>query len=366
MVVPATTSDTAAAVPTTTHVVQFNPAAQLPIKMQGNLNFATWKAQLVMLLNGHKLLRHLTGAKSAPSTIITQTDMRSVENLIKASKTVATYLQEIRSINDALKVAGSPVGDDKLAVKILSGLGHKYREITAAIRAHDTVLIAQRTNFQSQHQKNNRRFSNQSSKPQVPRQAYPGNQQNGRQPRQAVKCQLCQKIGHTTNVCRSKSHNHFEAKVNFVSNHHPDTNPWILDSGATHHVTADSDNLKKYTGNEEVSMGDGKTIPITHTGLTQIKASNSNFMLSNTLCAPAIKKNLISVAKFCTDNLTSIEFFPHSFLVKDLKTRSILVQGWNKHGLYEWPRGIIFHLPPTSPPPKSPVNCGTVAWVILI
>ncbi|KAH0715047.1 hypothetical protein KY284_007952 [Solanum tuberosum] len=74
MVVPATTSDSAVAVPTTTHVVQFNPAAQLPIKLQGSLNFDTWKAQLVMLLNGHKLLAHLTGAKSTPPTTITQTD----------------------------------------------------------------------------------------------------------------------------------------------------------------------------------------------------------------------------------------------------------------------------------------------------
>ena len=46
------------AVSTTTHVVQFNPVAQLPIKLQGNLNFSTWKTQLVMLLNGHQLMGH--------------------------------------------------------------------------------------------------------------------------------------------------------------------------------------------------------------------------------------------------------------------------------------------------------------------
>ncbi|XP_015165514.1 uncharacterized protein [Solanum tuberosum] len=249
MAIPTTTSDSAAAVPTTTHVVQFNPATQLPIKLQ----------------------------------------------------------------------AGSPVADDELVVKILSDLGHEYHEITAAIRARDTALsfeeffqkltdrelflkhqdidrlssiitaaVAQRTNFQPQHHKNNRRFPKQSSRPQAPQQEVPGNQQNGRLPRQAVQCQLCQKIGHTADVCRSKSHNHFEAKVNFVSNHHSDANPWILVSGETHHVTTESDNLEEYTG--EVSMGDGKTIPIAHTSFTQIKASNSNFMLSNTLCAPAIKK----------------------------------------------------------------------------
>lgn len=154
-----------------------------------------------------------------------------------------------------------------------------YREITIAIRAHDTTLIfeelfekltnhvlflkhqdfnksysiittttaAQSTNFRPRHQKNNHRFPNQSSKPQAPRQAVPRNQENRRQPRQAVKCQLCPKIGHTTDVCRLKSHNHFEVEVNFVSNHHPDANPWILDSGSTHRVTTDSDFLEEYT-----------------------------------------------------------------------------------------------------------------------
>ena len=54
---------------TTTHAVQFNPVVQVPIKLQGNLNFVTWKAQLVMLLKGYKII-----AKSAPITTITQTD----------------------------------------------------------------------------------------------------------------------------------------------------------------------------------------------------------------------------------------------------------------------------------------------------
>ena len=52
----------------------------------------------------------------------------------KASKTVATYLQEIRSIGDAFEVAGPSVVDDEIAIKILSVQGHEYREIIASIR----------------------------------------------------------------------------------------------------------------------------------------------------------------------------------------------------------------------------------------
>ena len=89
-------------------------------------------------------------------------------------------------------------------------------------------------------------------------------------------------------------------------------------------------------------MGDGKTIPISHISSTQLCSLNYNFQLSNDLCAPAIKRNLILVSQFCHDNLTSIEFFPSKFFVKDLNTGAPLVCGWNKDGLYEWPSGTAF------------------------
>ncbi|KAF3671321.1 putative U-box domain-containing protein 9-like [Capsicum annuum] len=420
------------AVSTTTHVVQFNPVAQLPIKVQGNLNFSTWKTQLVMLLNGHQLMGHLDGTTIAPSPTITQSDLTipnpsyqiwfsqdqliqqammtsvdptiaptvaatpsankaweflhtayankshirifslrdQLQNTKKTSKTIAEYLQEVRSLSDALKVAGLPVNDDKLVVKILSGLGPEYREISAVIRARDsplsfeelfhkltdhvlflkhqdlekpsmiTTVVAQKSNTPPQFNRNNPHFNNQPWKPSQSLQWNSNNQQsnsnnlqNRQQAKQSVKCQLCHKFGHTTNVCRSKSHNHFEAKANFASEEQSSGNSWVLDSGETHHVTVKPHNLEEYTGTEEISMGDGKIIPITHTGSTRIQASKSAFKFADTLCAPLIKKNLISVAKFCQDNLTSIEFFPYTFVVKDLHTLKPLVQGRNKNGL---------------------------------
>ena len=88
--------------------------------------------------------------------------------------------------------------------------------------------------------------------------------------RQLVRCQLCQKFGHTADVCHCESHNHFESKANFASNLQSTDNSWVLDFGSTHHVMVEPHNLKEYKGNEGISMGEGKTIPITHTDLTQI------------------------------------------------------------------------------------------------
>ena len=49
-----------------------------------------------------------------------------------------------------------------------------------------------------------------------------------------------------------------------------DSNTWLLDSGASHHVTNDLANLSihtPYDGTEELIVGDGKSISIAHTGL---------------------------------------------------------------------------------------------------
>ncbi|WMV54210.1 hypothetical protein MTR67_047595 [Solanum verrucosum] len=84
------------------------------------------------------------------------------------------------------------------------------------------------------------------------------------QPHRPV-CQLCGRIGHTANLCRSCSHNHLEAKAHYASM------PWIVDSGASHHVTTDSQQLDSsddYNGTEQITMGNCNKIPVTHTVYT--------------------------------------------------------------------------------------------------
>ena len=51
---------------------------------------------------------------------------------------------------------------------------------------------------------------------------------------------------------------------------------------------------------------------------------------------PKIKRNLISISQFYKNNNISIEFFPDSFLVKDLSMGAHLVQGLNRGNTNEW------------------------------
>ncbi|KAH0778869.1 hypothetical protein KY290_005296 [Solanum tuberosum] len=272
-------ADSSSTVSATTHVVQFNRVAQLPLKLQApsptiiqnnltvpNPNYQIWFSQ-------DQLIQQAMMASVDPTiapTIAASTSANKAWELHHTTYANKNYLQEVCSLSDALKVVGSPVNDDELIVKILSGLGPEYREISAAIRARDssmsfeelfhkltyhelslkhqdlekpssmiTVVVVQKSNTPPQFNRNNSHFNNQ------------------RQFKQSVKCQLCQKFGHTADVCRSKLHNHFEAKVNFASGLQSSGNSWVLDSGAIHHVTTEPHNLEEYIGTEEISMGDG-------------------------------------------------------------------------------------------------------------
>lgn len=128
----------------------------------------------------------------------------------------------------------------------------------------------------------------------------------GRYADNSVRYQLCNRQGHTGNVCRSQSYNHLEAKANFLSDNQAAESQWIVDSDVTHHVTTETTNLEEYNGTKGIAMGDGKRISITHHGSTKLIASNNAFRLTDTLCTCY---EILSVSKFCQDNLTSIKFF---------------------------------------------------------
>lgn len=169
------------------------------------------------------------------------------------------------------------------------------------------------------------------------------------------KCQLCGVFGHSARRCTqlqtmSYSQSNMlpqtplpmpwqpRANLGAVSQYNP--NQWILDSGATHHLTSDLNNLaldQPYNGGEEVSIADGSGFPITHMGSASLPTSSKNLILNDILCVPHVNKNLLSVYRLCNANPVSVAFFPSHFQVMDLKTGVQLLQGQARDELYEWP-----------------------------
>ena len=121
------------------------------------------------------------------------------------------------------------------------------------------------------------------------------------------------------------------------TNQAPSTTTWFSDTGATDHFTPDLINLNNpmdYQGSDQVSIGNGTGLPITHIGHSQLKASSHIFNLRKILCVPSMKTNLLSVNKFCHDNACSFYFDANIFSIQDIFSGRTLYKGSSKDGLY--------------------------------
>lgn len=115
-------------------------------------------------------------------------------------------------------------------------------------------------------------------------------------------------------------------------------NPWFLDSGTAHHFTPDLsalDNLMPFLGDDQVMVGNGKSIDISHFGNFMINSPIKPIKLDRVFHTPAISKQLPSVSKLCHDSKAFVEFYPTFFLVKDLSSRKTLLQGHLEDGLHK-------------------------------
>lgn len=123
----------------------------------------------------------------------------------------------------------------------------------------------------------------------------------------------------------------------------------MLDTGSSHHVISDLCNLglhSHYDGPDEVTIGDGSGLPITHVGSTQLPTSTSAFILNQVLYVPKARHNLISISKFCQNNNVYVEFRPFSFCLKDLTMGATLMHGQSSGDPYTL-QPTPKHSPPT-------------------
>lgn len=121
---------------------------------------------------------------------------------------------------------------------------------------------------------------------------------------------------------------------------HSPHSSWLLDSGASQHISTDLQNLSmdsEYDGTDEIAVGNGHKLPITHTGITALFSPSTTFLLRDVLCVSKMTCNLLSISQLCKINHVSVEFLPTGFLVKDLRTGTVLLQGPFKGATYEWP-----------------------------
>jgi len=316
--------------------------------------------------------------------------------LTKGTLSITDFLQLVKAIADELVVLGAPVDNEDLTDKILKELGDDYRELVRAVQARENAISFDELHekllmFEASLQETNKlvncfpptthptnrtsgRYPFTNVGHSTPKNSegnwhsfvdqqhrYPGQNQfvashnttnsNRPPPRLYLSySQICGLQGHTAKKCpsfrlvplnndQSYSPTLWQPQANLAVTNPPNRSPWLLDSGASYHITSDLQNLAHhlpYVDTDDVMIRDIKGLRIRHLGSTKLHSSTHSFNLHNILCVPDIKCNLLYVYQFCVDNNVSIEFLPWCFLVKDLLTGEIHAKGKIKEGVYDW------------------------------
>lgn len=112
---------------------------------------------------------------------------------------------------------------------------------------------------------------------------------------------------------------------------------WYPDSAATAHITNNGSQLhssEPYLGNDQIIVGNGDYLPITHVGSVALQIPQGTLPLNDVLVCPAITKSLLSVSKITTDYPCEVIFEDVSVFIKDKVTKQVLTQGRRHKDLY--------------------------------
>jgi histone deacetylase 1/2 len=110
-----------------------------------------------------------------------------------------------------------------------------------------------------------------------------------------------------------------------------------MDTGASDHITGELEKLtmrEKYHGGDQVHTASGSGMEIKHIGHGVLNFPTSRLHLKNILHVPSASKDLLSVHRLANDNNVFFEFHPKHYCVKDQETRTTLLTGPCKNGLY--------------------------------
>ena len=110
-------------------------------------------------------------------------------------------------------------------------------------------------------------------------------------------------------------------------------NTWIIDSGATEHITCDSRQVPslKTSAHTEVNVANCNVIPVIGEGIVSL---TDTIKLDIVLMVPFLNYNLLSVAQITLTLHCLVIFWPYFCVFKDIWTRKTIGYGIRRGKLY--------------------------------
>ena len=305
---------------------------------------------------------------------------RKLQGMSKNQKPMSEYLSEVKSVCDQLDSIGCPLTEQEKIYGALSGLGKEYESISTVIEhsmesvtelcfedavfklvtfddklkaytqaTEPTPHLAFHTGrgyasrgrgYYSNRGNRGRGSGSYSTRGRGFHQQFPGSNSNSR-----PTCQICGRYGHSAARCYNRFDQEYqspEAQHNALttarmSDHQYTGQEWFPDSGASAHITNNGSQLQSsepYLGTDQVIVGNGVFLPITHVGSIPLHTNKGILPLNDVLVCPDITKSLLSVSKLTSDYPCEFTFDDASVLIKDKVTKQVITQGQRRKDLY--------------------------------
>ena len=270
--------------------------------------------------NARKLLlrKELTQLKKGPAEPITK------------------YVARAKEIQSQLRAAGHTVADQDLAFSVLAGLPASYNTISTVLTNSDRELKIDEILPKLQQQEQMMQPESDAEAALIAKRrgsfgkkatSHFGYNKPMEKQNETRKCAYCKRVGHLIANCwqrkrdEAKSGSSAQLKTNgqlgaialsagYCTNGisgmaetsvlaaTDSTYRWVLDSGASRHITADQSillNARRITEPITITFGNGEASTATHVGDVMLRTSASAFLLKDVLHVPSASENLLSV-----------------------------------------------------------------------
>ncbi|KAM1941073.1 hypothetical protein ACFX13_028698 [Malus domestica] len=142
----------------------------------------------------------------------------------------------------------------------------------------------------------------------------------------------------------------------------PQSEYWLLDSGATHHMTSDLSNLHvaaPYSSSDTVTGANGAGLQIAHIGQSTLSLLTNNLCLTSVLHVPQLSQHLLSMHQLCKDNNCRCIVDEFSVCIQDKVTQKVLYQGLSNNAVYPLP---VLKSSPVSPAAYIGKRISSALW----
>ncbi|UYV82299.1 hypothetical protein LAZ67_21001652 [Cordylochernes scorpioides] len=269
------------------------------------------------------------------------------------------YLHRSEKLLENARIMGATIDDEEFIYSVIKGLPQKYNIIAMQINTMNNPTLSDvKSQFllyqERYHEKDISSSSAHKASQSESKKFYPKNKFKYK-----PECYICNKRGHKANDCwhnpkikgnnnkredlnkpstsgykpkfrnqqkqTGNSHNEKAANCLIAKNQEKSEQEWIIDSGATSHMTSCFELLKDSENKErKIILADDTQIESKAIGNVKIKTKEENLLiLKDVLFVPQIKGNLLSVGKLLQD-YQRIIFSKDKCTIIDFKDQVIL------------------------------------------